>query len=257
MRDAALVLGAIATDTNKNACDYVIGLHADALSGARLGVARNYTDIHHRVDVVFEESLRELSLAGATVVDGLDAPHGEQLRDDERLVLETEFHVGLNEYLSARTGDLKVRNLAELVAFNLEHQDEVLQHFGQEGLLASVQRSGLADAAYQQALTRSRHATQLDGIDRLLAEHQLDAIIAPTHTVPWLIDWLGGDNRRPSFAMPAAIAGYPHVTVPMGMVDHLPVGLSFVAGAHSDQHVINLAYAYEQRNPERVPDLSH
>ena len=254
VRDAATVLSAIATRAGTP--DYAAGLEASTLRGARLGVARNYTGIHDRVDVVFEAALAELSAAGAIIVDELEAPHGEALRADERFVMETEFRVGLREYLATRDADVSVRTLEDLIEFNARHEQDVLKYFGQELLIASQQRGELDSSVYRRALARCRYTTRADGIDRLLQDHNLDALIAPTQTVPWLIDWHGGDNRRQSFSMPAAIAGYPHVTVPMGMVEHLPVGLSFVAGAWQEQCVINFAHAFEQRNPKRVTDLT-
>jgi amidase len=258
--DAALLLSAIAgadpgdpatEAADRQRRDYRAALDPARLDGVRLGVARAYCGYHERADRLLEEAIGELKKAGAMVIDPTLLPSVDEIRPSERLVMETEFKHGLNAYLeAANTG---VRDLGEVIAFNRAHAAKVMPHFGQEILEASLERGGLDEPAYLEALATARRLARKDGIDAALARDRLDAIIAPTTTPAWLIDWLCGDNKRGGASCPTAVAGYPHITVPMGCVDHLPVGLSFFAGAFAESKLIRIGFAFEQRTRHRRP----
>jgi amidase len=258
--DAALLLGAIAgTDPSDPATgaangqrqNYCSALDPAGLTGMRLGVARTYCGYHERVDGLLEEAIAELKKAGAMVIDPVALPAADEIRPAERLVMETEFKHGLQAYLAVRETGL--RDLGDVVAFNRAHAAAVMPHFGQEIFEASLGRGGLDAPAYRDALATCRRLARSEGIDAALARDRLDAIIAPTTTPAWLIDWLCGDNRRGGAASPSAVAGYPHITVPMGWVEHLPVGLSFFAGAFAESRLIRMAFAFEQRTRHHRP----
>jgi amidase len=258
--DAALLLSVIAgADPNDPATagadrqreDYLSALAEAGLGGLRLGVARAYGGYHERADRLLEEAIGELKKAGVLVIDPIDLPAVDEIRPAERLVMETEFKHGLRDYLE--TTETGLRNLGDVIAFNRAHAARVMPHFGQEILEASATRAGLDDPAYRDALATCRRLARSEGIDAALARDRLDAIIAPTTTPAWLIDWLCGDNKRGGASCPSAVAGYPHITVPMGFVDHLPVGLSFFAGAFSESKLIRMGFAFEQRTRHRQP----
>ena len=258
--DAALLLGAIAgTDPRDPATgaadrrreDYRVALDPAGLEGARLGVARAYCGYHERADRLLEDAIAELQRAGAMVIDPIELPPVDAIRPVERVVMETEFKDGLQTYLAATSAG--VRDLGDIVAFNRAHAARVMPHFGQEILEASLARGGLDDPVYRDALATARRLARSEGIDAALARDRLDAIIAPTTTPAWLIDWLCGDNRRGGASCPSAVAGYPHITVPMGWVDHLPVGLSFFAGAFAESRLIRMGFAFEQRTRHHRP----
>ena len=258
--DAALLLSAIAgTDPDDPATevadrqrrDYRAALDPAGLHGVRLGVARAYCGYHERADRLLEEAIGELKKAGAMVIDPIELPSVDEIRPFERLVMETEFKHGLNAYLEA--ADAGPRELSDVIAFNRAHAAKVMPYFGQEIFEASLERGGLDEPAYLEALATARRLAGRDGIDAALARDRLDAIIAPTTTPAWLIDWLCGDNKRGGASCPAAVAGYPHITVPMGWLDDLPVGLSFFAGAFAESKLIRIGFAFEQRTRHHRP----
>ena len=228
-------------------------LDAESLRGARVGVARNYCGYHDRLDACFENALSALKELGATIVDPVDIAPMSVIRPHERIVMEYEFKAGLNAYFAARSPKPSVSSLEALIAFNSENAERVMPYFDQDILCSSNQRGSLDDAEYRTARETSLNLSARDGIDAALLAHHLDAIVAPTTTPAWLIDWINGDNRRGSAACAPAVAGYPHVTVPMGYINDLPVGLSLIAGAWDDQRVINFAYAFEQYTLHRRP----
>lgn len=265
VEDAALVLDAIAgpddadpatTAFNAPAGLFAPGLSADALDGARLGVLETYTGYHDRLDRRFEEARAHLAAAGAIIIDGLEMAGTDEIRQHEAIVLNTEFKAGIEAYLATRRFENGPHTVADLIEFNRNNAERSMPHFGQERLEAAAERGGLDDPEYLEARATCLRLTRDDGIDRLLNDHQLDALIAPTTTPAWLTDWIMGDNRKGGASAPAAVAGYPHVTVPMGAVGHLPVGLSIFASGGQDRRVIELAHAFEQRTRLRqIPEL--
>lgn len=162
-----------------------------------------------------------------------------------------EFQADLNAYFAGLV-DSPVRTLADVIAFNEKNAAREMPYFGQEIMLMSQKKGPLTDKAYLDALAKDRTLAAAQGIDATMKKHRLDALIAPTQGAPWLIDLVNGDaGGGGSFTSPAAVAGYPHVTVPMGYVFGLPIGLSFVGGAWSEGTLIRLAYAYEQATKVR------
>ena len=257
--DAALVLGAIAgPDPNDPATASASagGLDArpgpEALRGCRIGVVRNYCGFNDGVDGVVAEAVAALAGAGAIIVDGLTLPSRADLRVAEIVVMLTEFRAGLNAWLAALGPECPVHSLSELIAFNDDHADRTMPYFGQELLLAAERANGLDDPEYRQALDTCHRLARIEGIDRVLDGDALDALVAPTAPVPWAIDPISGDHRLGGSSGPAAIAGYPSVTVPAGQVSGLPVGLSFIGRAWQDGSLIGLAHAFEQVTQARV-----
>jgi amidase len=162
----------------------------------------------------------------------------------------SEFKAGLNAYLKTRQG-LKVASLTDLIAFNKENAQTELQWFGQEVFEEAEKTDGLEEPVYVEALKKSRVMTRELGIDQLMQAHQLDALIAPTNGPAWVIDWVNGDHFGGGSSEPAAISGYPSITVPCGFVHGLPIGISFFGKAWSEATLIRLAYAYEQASQHR------
>jgi amidase len=234
------------------ATDYTAFLDPDAMRDARIGVVRNYSGFHDRVDAVFEDALRALKDAGAKLTDGLSLVPRDELRPHEMIVLRTEFKVGLNAYLASLGPDAPIGSLADLIAFNEAHADRVMPYFGQETLIKSEATGGLRDKSYLDALATCHRLTREDGIDRIMHEHDLQALVAPTTCAAWAIDWVNGDNSLGSSACQAAVAGYASVTVPMGGVSGLPVGISFFAGPWSEGRLIGLAHAFEEIVQARI-----
>ncbi|MBT6272775.1 MAG: amidase [Chromatiales bacterium] len=255
VRDAALLMDALVSKDNPQRGDgYDPGVDAMALDGIRLGVAARYAGLHDGADQCFEAAKAVLRELGAVVVeDGIDVAGPSTIRDAESVVLSYEFKHYLNQYLSGRDSRTTIRSLADLIRFNADNASTVMPHFGQELHLGAQRRGALTDEVYREARQRSLQMASAEGIDKAMREHALDAIIAPTTTPAWLIDWISGDNRKGSAAPPAAVAGYPHITVPMGYVAHLPVGLSVFAGAFQEAHIIRITHAFEQATQHRQP----
>jgi len=258
--DAALMLSAIAgTDPRDPATsgadrrrqDYRAALDPAGLQGARLGVARNYCGYHDRVDRLLEDAIDALKEAGAEVIDPITLPPADEIRPYEAVVMQTEFKHDLKAYLE--TTDADIRNLGDLIAFNRSHASTVMPHFAQERLEAAFERGDLKDPDYLEALAICRRLGGTDGIDAAMARDRLDAIIAPTTAPAPLIDWLCGDNRLGGCSCPTAVTGYPHLTLPMGFVGRLPVGLSLFAGAFQESKLIRLAFAFEQHTQHLQP----
>ncbi|MGD8729424.1 MAG: amidase family protein, partial [Gemmatimonadota bacterium] len=220
------------------------------------GVTRNFTGPNPRVFEVYARALEELTAAGATLVDPASLDPEAYNTPLETVVLEYEFKAGLNAYLAALGPDAPMKSLADVIEFNEQNADRELAFFGQETMISSQERGPLTDEEYITARDSIRQLNR-DDIDGLLTEHQLDVLVAPTATVAWLTDHVKGDRfEGPYSASPAAIAGYPSVTVPMGDVAGLPVGLSFIGTAWSEPVLLRLAYAYEQATGHRlVPDF--
>ena len=259
--DAAAVLSAIAgpdaadpVTAQAQGGDFTRFLDVAALRGKRIGVVRNYAGFHEAVDAVFAEALDALVEAGATLVDDLSLAQRDEIRPHELIVMMTEFKVGLNAYLAGLGPETPVRTLADVIAFNEAHAGRTMPYFGQEILLMAEETGGLEDRVYQTALAVSRRLTRENGIDKALRDHQLDALAAPTASAPWAIDLVNGDNRGGGgSSILAAVSGYASITVPMGYVSGLPVGLSFIGGAWSDGPLIALGHAFEQTRQVRVP----
>jgi amidase len=265
VRDAAILLGAAcgvdprdpatAASAGKFHADYTTFLDPAGLKGARLGIVRNLPGFDDRVWALFARAVDDLTAAGAVVVDPANLPGTEAGSVFQALpivVLNFEFKHNINRYLAGLGPDARVKTLTELIAFNEAHRDQEMPYFGQERLQASEQTSSLDDPDYRQAVATVQRLTRQDGIDALMAQHRLDAIVAPTSGPAWLIDHIRGDRfDGGDSAGTAAIAGYPDITVPMGQVSGLPVGVSFFGRAWSEPTLLQVAYAYEQATKRR------
>jgi amidase len=233
--------------------DYTRFLDSDGLKGVRVGVMRHSAGFHEKVDAVFEQALATLRARGAVLVDPADIPGADTLDADEQAVLQFEFKDGINRYLQTRHGP-GPRTLAELIAYNEQHAAAEMPYFGQELFIGSNARGDLTDRVYVEAHERAQRRAGAEGIDAALAKDHLDVLVAPTLGPAWTTDLLDGDHvLGGNVSTPPAVAGYPHITVPMGTVDGLPIGLSFVGPAWSEGKLITFAYAFEQATHARRP----
>lgn len=227
-----------------------ITLPADALRGARLGVARAYFTGFDEADALIEKAIVDLKRLGAEIVDPVDLPrpgYGEA----ELRVLLYELKADLPKYLAAFAPDAKVKSLADVIAFNRTHQDREMTWFAQELFDKAEAYGGLDAKEYLDALAECHKGAREDGIDRVLKANRLDALIAPTGGPAWLSDPVNGDHSGAGFSAPAAVAGYPHLTVPAGFVRGLPIGLSFAGAAWSEARLLAFGHAYEQATKHR------
>jgi len=236
--------------------DYRLALKADSLKGARIGVLRQY--VYPRVDELFDRALATLRAQGAVLVDPVAFQNRGKYEDDDEVVEEYEFKDDIGRYLATRVGP-GPKDLAGLIAFNTEHAAEEMPYFGQDVFTAAERRGPLTDQVYRDAHQRVRRLTGPEGIDAALNKDHLDALVVSSSGPAPLIDYIarGRPGRRhdpgSGFTRPPAAAGYPIVSVPMGLVHGLPVGLSFVGTAWSESRLIGLAYAFEQASHARRP----
>ncbi len=262
VRDAALMLNAMAATDDSDAAaanrpatlpDFAANLSPDGLDGKRIGVVRSYSGAGRdaRVEQVLDDSIRLLEEHGAVIVDPIEIDT-DGMGDAEYEVLLYEFKADLNNYLA--TSGAPYNTLTELIQFNEDNADSVMPFFGQEIFIAAESKGPLSEEAYLDALDTSKRIAQ-DGIDNAMAEHDLDALLAPTNGPAWLTDHINGDNFSVGSSSLAAVSGYASITVPAGNVFGLPLGLSFIGGAFTEQQLIGIAYAFEQhRDARREPD---
>ena len=265
--DAAALLGAIAgpdprdpatqASAGRAHADYTRYLDAGALRGARLGIAREvYSGYSEKTDAVFERVIEALRSAGAVIVDPANITTGKQMSvsEAELIVLYFEIKADMAAYLATRVGANPPRTLADLIAFNEAHAAEEMPFFGHEHFLQAQQKGGLDDPAYLAALEENHRLSRVEGIDAVMAERQLDALVMPTGSPAWKIDHVNGDHSGGgASSQPAALAGYPAISVPSGEVHGLPVGVTFMGTAFSEAKLIALAYAFEQATQARRP----
>ncbi len=262
--DAAILLGALtgvdpddsatAASRARSSTDYTPALKADGLKGARIGVARKrYFGYSPVTDALIESAIKEMKARGAVIVDPADIATGGKLDDCEFQILLYEFKADLNKYLAARGQSAPVHSLTELIAFNTREKDREMPFFGQEILIMAEKKGPLTSPAYRQALATCRARSRTLGIDAVMTKFKLDAIVAPTGSPAWPTDLVNGDHFLGASSTPAAVAGYPSVTVPAGFAHGLPVGVSFIGRAWSEATLIRLAYAYEQATMHRRP----
>ena len=261
--DAAILLGALtgvdardgatATSAGKAQTDYTKFLDPNGLKGARIGVAREkYMSYSKPTDALISAAIGVMKAHGATVVDPANIATARHLDDDEYDLLLYEFKSDLDNYLSSLGPDSPVHSLADVIAFNAKNAEKEMPYFGQEIMEAALKKGPLSEAKYKRELAKGKRLAGAQGIDATIKKYKLDAIIAPTQGPASLIDLVNGDpSGGGSFTSPAAVAGYPHITVPAGFVFGLPVGISFVAGAWSEPTLFKLAYAFEQATKHR------
>ena len=262
VRDAALMLTAIAgTDTadpataeaDAHRADYAAALRPNALRGVRVAVLRYAVGDDPKVRVLFEAALADLARAGAVLVDAKD-PHAQKgLSAAELTVLMTELKADMNTYLAGTPAAVRTRTLADLIAFNRATPAET-RWFDQELFEQAEATKGLADPAYVKARADSLRMAGADGIDAILRAANATVLVAPTAFPAWVSDLVNGDHAGDvGGGTLAAVAGYPHLTVPMGAVEELPVGLSFIGPKWSEAALLADGYAYEQASHRRRP----
>jgi amidase len=225
----------------------------DALRGARLGVARNYFGWHPEIDRRMEEVLAALKSLGAELIDPAEIPNKGEYDDSEYEVLLYEFKHDLNAYLAALPDRGQPRTLAALIDFNRANAAREMPWFGQEIFEAAEAKGPLTEEVYAKALAKNHRLSRAEGIDAVLAEHRLDALVCPTMGPAYLTDWINGDHYGGSATSPCAVSGYPHLTVPAGFVHGLPWGLSFLGPAWSDARLLAYGHAFESATRARRP----
>jgi amidase len=262
VRDAAILLGAMAGVDPRDAAtaasqgrtrDYTAALDETGLKGARIGVARKrffgYSPI---TDRLIDTAIAQMKERGAVIIDPADVPHAGTYDETELTVLLYEFRTDLNAYLATRKG-VPVKTLADLISFNEREREREMPYFGQELFVMAEKKGPLTDKVYINALARNRRLSGRLGIDAVVVKHRLDALVMPTLNPAWTTDLINGDHFLGGSSTPAAVAGYPSVTVPAGFAHGLPVGLSFVGRAWSEPTLLKLAYAFEQATKHRRP----
>jgi len=263
--DAAAILGALvgldprdpATQASAGMfhSDYTKFLDPNGLRGARIGVARkHYFGRIPRVDAIMDAAIQRMQESGAEIIDPADIATAEQMSssESEHKVLIFEFKADLNRYLAELVSS-PVRTLAEIIAFNNEHASAELPFFGQELFLQAEETTSLSDPEYLAALDENHRLARQEGIDAVMDKFNLDALVAPTGGPAWTIDLINGDHHLGGSSQPAALAGYPIITVPAASIFGLPVGVSFIGRAFSEPTLIRLAYAFEQATQARRP----
>lgn len=262
--DAAVLLRAMAghdpedeatREADAHVTDFVAALGGATLAGQKLGILKFHTGYLPQVDALFDAAVAELR-AGGALIDTIEAFEGaKEIEAVESEVLLADFRPQLNAYLATTPASVKTRTLTELIAWNREHAAEEMPYFGQE-LFIRAEAMATEDPAKVAERREANRKRARDALDGMLASHGLDALIAPTMSPAWVTDLVNGDHVLGSATMLPAVAGYPHLTVPMGQVSGLPVGLSFIGPAWSDAKLLALGHAYEARTHfRRKPNL--
>ncbi|SDZ94134.1 amidase [Microbulbifer marinus] len=228
---------------------YADNLVTGGLKGMRVGVVRNLMGYSPRTDAVFERALDTLKNQGAAIVDNANIETLDAIHAKEFDLLAWDFRDALNDYLAGASGDY--RSLAALIKGNEEYRERELRYFGQEIFIKAQDSRGRDEPEYEQEIARLKSLAGAKGIDATLEKYDVDILVAPTVGPAWKIDHINGDHYQGSATTPAAVAGYPHITVPMGFVEHLPVGISFFSGANREDILIRAAYNYERASQQR------
>ena len=261
VRDAAVLLGALAgadprdsataASAGKAASDYTKFLDPDGLRGARIGVARKYFGANDAQDQLMNTLIAAMKRHGAEIVDPADLPTHGKFDDTEFLVLLYELKADLNAYLAARPG--APASLKDIIDFNDSNRDKEMPYFGQDIFIKSDAKGPLTTKEYTDALESNHRLSRQEGIDAVMDQFHLDAIMAPTAGPAWLTDLANGDHAVGGSSNAAAVAGYPDITVPAGFVFGLPVGISFFGRAWSEPTLLKIAYGFEQSIQARKP----
>jgi len=264
VRDAAIFLGALAGSDPRDPAtadadakrqkDYTQFLDPNGLRGARIGVARKYFGFSDAVDALMNNLIAEMKSAGAVIVDPADLESFGKFDDSELTVLMYELKADLNAYLATRP-DARVHSLADVIAFNDQHKEAEMRYFGQDLFLKAQAKGPLTDKAYTDALAANHKLARDQGIDGVMDKFHLDALVAPTGSPAWTTDLVNGDHVGGGSSNAAAVAGYPNINVPAGLIFGLPVGISFFGRAWSEPTLLKIAYGFEQtvrarRKPE-------
>jgi len=256
MSDAAAILGALtgvdpedsatAASRGKSFTDYTPFLKADGLNGARIGVLRKSFGFSVKVDKVMETSLEVLKKQGATLVDPVALESLEKVRESEFMCFMYELKADLNAYLARLGPNTPVKTLEDIIDFNEKNREKEMPFFGQEFFLQAQEKGPLTTKEYVEAIEKNHRLARNEGIDAVMDKFKLDAIVGPTSGPAWLTDHINGDSFGGGTSQPAAVAGYPNITVVAGYISGLPVGISFFGRAWSEPMLIKLAYAFEQ-----------
>ncbi len=263
VRDAAILLGALTgvdeKDTATNSGirkffkDYTQFLHEDGLKGKRIGIEKSHLEGHKEIVIAYKQAIETMKNLGATIIE-IDIL--KKINDigetgkNEFLVLMYEFKDGVNRYLS--TANSKMKNLDDIINFNKQNEAKAMPYFRQETLVDSEDKGDLNSQEYKDALAKTISSRNV--ISNLIAESNLDAICGVTNGLACCIDLINGDyDTGFSFSTPAAISGFPHITVPMGFVHDLPIGISFFGNAFTEPQLLSMAYSYEQATKMRKP----
>jgi amidase len=261
VRDATILLGACTgidprdSHTQRSeghaSADYTPFLDAQGLRGARIGIVRDTFGSHEGVTAILEEAMEVMRAAGADLVDPVEIPDQGGVGGVAYQTMLYEFKAGLNEYFASLGPDAPVRTLEDVIAFNEANADRSMPYFQQEIMLLAQEKGPLSEQAYLDGIAEKRRRAGPEGIDRVMNEHNLDALFGPTGGPAWVTDLVNGDNYSISSSSPAAISGYPNVTVPAGFVFGMPVGVSFWGREWSEGPLIRIAYAFEQATLHR------
>ena len=260
VKDAAILLGALAefdkTDAEthlekgKIFSDYTQFLDDAGLKGLRIGIASEMIVSNRKIKVLFDAAVEVLRAKGAEIVEEVKFENRRKWESPSYQVLLYEFKADLNKYLQEHP-KATPKNMAEIIGFNKKNADKEMPWFDQEIFEKAVEKGDLNSEEYLKALADSKKFSGKQGIDAVMKKHNLDAVIAQTNGPAWSIDWVNGDHFSGGSSSPAAISGYPNVTVPMGFVEGLPVGISFFGSAWSEPKLLKIAYAFEQMTKHR------
>ncbi len=256
VQDAAILLNILvgadpcdSSTTERNQVipsDYSESLDNNGLKRARIGVARNYFGNSDLIDKIIEKSIAKMKEQGADIIDPIEIKDIHDLREFEFQVLLYDFKHDLNKYLEKYGPINSLHNIDDIIKFNNEHQERVMPYFDQELFLMATEKGSIENNEYKDALKQCHRLAREDGIDKVLREYQLDAIVAPSGGNAWLIDYINGDHSLGGSSSAAAVAGYPNITVPAGYIYGLPVGISFFSGPFQEPELLKIAYAFEQ-----------
>ena len=219
----------------------------------RLGVARKNFGFNDRLDKLLTQRLDDLKRIGAILIDPADIPSSGKFDDSELEVLLYEFKADLNKYLAGLGPGAPAKTLKDLIEFNEKNRDHEMPYFGQDLFIKAQEKGPLTSPKYVQALKKNHTLSRTQGIDFVMNQHHLDALIAPTGGPAWPTDLINGDHFTGGYSSASAVAGYPHITVPAGYVFGMPVGISFFGRAYSEPTLIKIAYAFEQATKARQP----
>jgi amidase len=269
VQDAAILLNAmVGIDPNDDSTvkqhdipsDFTGFLDSNNLGGIRIGIARNFFGKNDLVDKIIERSINQIKQLGIQIIDPIEMKSINELSEYEFQVLLYDFKNDLNKYLLSYGPINSLKNIDDIINFNIKHKEQVLHHFGQELFIMATEKDSLESDDYREALKQCHRLARDEGINAVLKQHDLDAIIAPSGGPAWLIDYINGDHSTGGSSSAAAVSGYPNITVPAGYIHGLPVGISFFGDAFQEPKLLKIAYAFEQstkirKSPSFLPKI--